>query len=184
MLKTLNLINNHIVFIEYKTFEYNIHLIELYLEGNYIKSIDWVKFIPKVKAYDFPCPELVNENRCMENGNKTKQLAMRVKFNQSRCEFCNCKCKEINCGTECVGHFFNEVQNKFGCPKCKCVCPVIDCETPCKGIGVGIYGQRDEAGCYTTCRGCRKLKSKKFLNYRTYIDHRSYLGLFTCLYLP
>ena len=73
------------------------------------------------------------------------------------CNICQCGCMNRDCSAECQGHQYEIEADAGGCiTRCHCVCPVLDCDAPCGGVGLGIEGPLDQAGCATTCNGCRQ----------------------------
>ena len=138
-----------------------LHLEILYLSGNNIQTFLWLKFLPKLTLYDFPCPK-VNHSACEINCKKPGRLALienrfvnESEFDESNCYYCDCQCGHLNCSKECVGHAFILKKMTNGCHKCECFCPRNDCDMFCEGEGFGILGPKDETGCSTTCAGCQ-----------------------------
>ena len=73
------------------------------------------------------------------------------------CNICQCGCMNRDCSAECQGHQFEIEAGDNGCiTRCRCVCPVLDCDAPCGGVGLGIKGPVDKAGCATSCNGCKE----------------------------
>ena len=166
-LKSLNLDNNNIVHIDDEAFKYNRQLKSISLKNHKkLTSIKWISFVQKeTKIHHFECPERDMDKcevDCRKMSKVAKIVTVMIKSENFRqeCQYCDCHCKSFNCSQECVGNSYKIAESQFGCKYCSCFCPPLDCDAPCGGKGLGIFGEKDHAGCFSRCNGCRNRTSK------------------------
>ena len=128
--------------------------------GNLLISYEVCPF--KYFCSCFSCP-MFNDYNCDIKCNNTGKVQILGAKNKYGCPDCQCKCSNPNCANTCGGYGFKTVTNRFNCTECECFCPQLDCDVHCEGKGLGIFGPKNDRGCFTECNGCKQ-KTGKYLN--------------------